>query len=108
MRTRSKLFFVFLAMLLVVASIVEASNRRKKNGNGKKKGNKKPALNTLHDAPGSGREIPVERNIDEAFKTAPSTGTRHSRFYEKTEAIEEASTDTGPLATFPEHVQAEF
>ena len=30
MRLRSKLFYVFLAVLLIVASIVEASKRRKK------------------------------------------------------------------------------
>ena len=63
MRLRSQLFYVFLALLLVAASIVEASKRckryRKRN---KKKGKgKKSTLTTLHDAPGSGGETPCQR-----------------------------------------------
>ena len=63
MRLRSKLLYVFLAVLLIVASIVEASKGHKKKKKGKKRGKKKkPASTTLHDAPGSDGETLVERN----------------------------------------------
>ena len=46
--------------------------------------------------------------IDKAPESVPPAGSRHSRFSEKTEAIEETSTDTVPLITFPEPVQVTF
>ena len=46
--------------------------------------------------------------IDKAPEPVPPAGSRHSRFSEKTEAIEEASTDTVPLITFPEPIQVAF
>ena len=61
MRLRSKLFYIFLALFFIPASIVEASKRRE--GGGKKGREQNPALIILCDAPGSGREIPVGRNF---------------------------------------------
>ena len=46
--------------------------------------------------------------IDKAPESAPPAGSRHSRFSEKTEAIEETSTDTVPLITFPKPIQVTF
>jgi hypothetical protein len=59
MRLRSQLFYVFLAVLLVAASIVEASKGHKKKKGKKKSKGKKPALTTPS---GSGGETPVVRN----------------------------------------------
>ena len=46
--------------------------------------------------------------IDKAPGSTPPAGSRHSRFSEKTEDVEETSTDTVPLVTFPEPVQVAF
>ena len=46
--------------------------------------------------------------IDEAPETVPPAGARHSRFAKRIKAIEEASTDTVPLITFPEPIQVTF
>ena len=44
--------------------------------------------------------------IDEAPKPVPPAGTRHSRFSEKTEAIEETPIETSPPKTLPSPVTA--
>ena len=46
--------------------------------------------------------------IDKAPEPTPPAGSRHSRFSEKTEAIEETSTDTVPLITFPKPLEVAF
>ena len=61
MRLRSQLFYVFLAVLLIVASIVEASKKR----NLHKKRSNIPVLSILlfdHSSVGPGREIPVRHH----------------------------------------------
>ena len=98
MRLRSKLFYVFLAVLLVTASIVEASKRGKihKKKNMKKGKNKKSALTTPS---GSGGETPVERNSGpslESRKTKDnkaSVGEASSTVKDgRSEAVSSAST----------------
>ena len=67
-------------VLLIVASIVEASNvgkMRKKRGKKKGKG-KKPALTTLHDAPGSGGETPVGRNSGPSLESGKAKDNKAS------------------------------
>ena len=62
MRLRSKLFYVFLALLLVVASIVEASKRCKKYRKGRNKKKDKDKKSALTTPSGSSGGTLVEHN----------------------------------------------
>ena len=61
MRFRFKLFYVFLALVLVVAPIVEASKKRKRVGGGKKSKKQKLAPSTISTTTlGTNEGIPIQ------------------------------------------------
>ena len=78
MRLRSKLFFVFLAVLLIAVSIVEASKGRKvhkKKGKKKKGKGKKQGLTTPS---GSGEGTLVERNSGPSLESEKARESKAS------------------------------
>ena len=78
MRLRYKLFYVFLAVLLIIASIAEASKRRRRDGGGKKSKKQKLALTTLNDTPGSGGETLVGGNSGPSLESEKARDNRVS------------------------------
>ena len=105
MRLRSKLFYVFLAVVLIVASIVEASKKRNRDGNGKK--NKKQklisstisigALRTNGGAPiqgNSGPRLGSKRTSGENASVGESPSTVEGGKYEVVSSVaSESSTE---------------
>ena len=75
MRLRSKLFYVFLAVLLIVASIAEASKRGKRH---KKKNKKKGEKMTLITSSGSGGGALVERNSGPSLESGKTNDNKEN------------------------------
>ena len=85
MRLRSKLFYVFLAVLLVAASIVEASKKRKRDEGGKKSKKQKLVPSTIPiDTLGSDGGVPIQGNF--------GSGLGSERTSEENASVGEASS----------------
>ena len=106
MRLRSKLFYVFLAVLLIIASIAEASKRRRRDGNSKKSKKQKLALTTLNDTPGSGGETLVGGSSGPSLESEKARDNRVS-VGEASSTVEGDRSEVLSFAVFESDVESD-